>query len=80
VDGFWIHFDTDVLADEINPAVDYRLPGGLQFQEVEYIMRSLMQSTAVVGIDVTIFNPRLDVEGEISRKIVESLGRTFSAL
>jgi arginase len=80
VRGFWIHFDTDVLADEINPAVDYRLPGGLQFQEVEYIMHSLMQSTAVVGIDVTIFNPRLDVDGEISRKIVESLGRTFSAL
>ncbi|MBA4055469.1 MAG: arginase, partial [Marivirga sp.] len=23
VDGFWLHFDTDVLSDEINPAVDY---------------------------------------------------------
>ncbi len=28
VDGFWIHFDTDVINDELNPAVDYRLPGG----------------------------------------------------
>src|SRR5690606_11158487 len=36
LEGFWIHFDTDVLSDEINPAVDYRLPGGLQFEEVEY--------------------------------------------
>lgn len=29
LDGFWIHLDADVLNDEIMPAVDYRLDGGL---------------------------------------------------
>ena len=33
VDGFWIHFDTDVINDELNPAVDYRLPGGPRHPE-----------------------------------------------
>ncbi|HLA05061.1 MAG TPA: hypothetical protein VJZ16_03650, partial [Syntrophales bacterium] len=30
VDGFWVHLDADVLDDEIMPAVDYRLGGGLR--------------------------------------------------
>ncbi len=30
LERFWIHFDTDVLDDVINPAVAYRLPGGLE--------------------------------------------------
>ncbi|MDW0340584.1 MAG: arginase family protein [Nitrososphaeraceae archaeon] len=30
--GFWIHLDADVLDDSIMPAVDYRLPDGITFQ------------------------------------------------
>ncbi len=77
VEGFWIHFDTDVLSDEINPAVDYRLPGGLRFEQVEQLMRSLLSTGRIAGISVTIFNPRLDNDGSISKSITESLGRTF---
>ncbi|WAC13090.1 arginase family protein [Dyadobacter pollutisoli] len=39
---FWIHFDVDVLSDEIMPAVDYRLPGGLTFDEASTILQTLM--------------------------------------
>src|SRR5687767_4702467 len=42
-DGYWIHFDTDVLNDTINPAVDYRIPGGLQFEEAEYFVSNFLQ-------------------------------------
>jgi arginase len=77
VKGFWIHYDTDVLSDEINPAVDYRIPGGLQFQEIEYLIRSLLQSGKIAGITITIFNPQLDKSGSISRNITESLGKAF---
>ncbi|MFD0423433.1 arginase family protein [Streptomyces parvus] len=27
--GYWVHLDVDVLDDAIMPAVDHRLPGGL---------------------------------------------------
>jgi arginase len=77
VEGFWIHYDTDILSDEINPAVDYRLPGGLQFEEVEYLIRSLLRSGRMAGMTVTIFNPQLDKSGSISRNITESLGKAF---
>lgn len=73
----WIHFDTDVLADEINPAVDYRLPGGLLFDQLEYLLHGLLTSIPVAGISVTIFNPRLDGDGSIARNIVNSIGRSF---
>lgn len=78
VEGFWIHFDTDVLSDAINPAVDYRLPGGLQYEQVEYYIRSLLLTGRMMGISVTIFNPRLDNSGHISKSITESLGRAFN--
>lgn len=77
VEGFWIHFDTDVLSDEINPAVDYRLPGGLQYEQVEYLIRCFLLTGRMTGLSVTIFNPRLDKNGHISKNITESLGRTF---
>ena len=77
---FWIHFDTDVLSDEVNPAVDYRLPGGLQFEQVELLLSRLLQSDRMAGISVTIFNPRLDTTGQISKEISESLGRAFALM
>lgn len=80
VEAFWVHFDTDVLSDEINPAVDYRLPGGLSFHQFEYLLRSLLTSINIAGITVTIFNPRLDSDGSIARNIVDSVGRVFSQI
>jgi arginase len=77
VEGFWVHFDTDILSDEINPAVEYRLPGGLQFEQVEYLIKNLLLTGRMVGISVTIFNPKLDRTGAIPKSIAESLGRAF---
>ena len=76
-DGFWIHFDTDVLSDEFNPAVDYHLPGGLDFGQTERLIRNLLMTGRMMGISVTIFNPRFDSDGQISKNITESLGRAF---
>ena len=75
--GFWIHFDTDVLSDAINPAVDFRLPGGLQFDQVEYLVGNLLSTGRMAGISITIFNPRLDKNGIIAHNITESIGRAF---
>lgn len=78
VEGFWIHFDTDVLSDKINPAVDYRLPGGLLFKQVEHLIKSLLLTGRIAGISVTIFNPTLDKDNSISKNIADSIGRAFN--
>jgi arginase len=74
LDGFWIHLDVDVLDDEIMPAVDYRLDGGLSFSELSDLIRILFSSRCpVVGMTITIFNPNMDLDGSTARKFVSSL-------
>jgi len=73
VDGFWIHLDADVLDDAIMPAVDYRLPGGLSWDELSATLRALMTTGHAVGMNVGIFNPALDKDGLIARGLVSCL-------
>lgn len=77
VAGFWIHFDTDVLSDDINPAVDYRLPGGLSFEETEFLLKSIFSTGKVSGMSITIFNPTLDENGSIAAKLTDCISRSF---
>lgn len=72
-EGYWIHFDTDVISDEENFAVDYRLPGGLTFAEIAQVLNTLMETGKIAGMSVTIYNPALDPEGIISRQICDCL-------
>lgn len=76
-EGFWIHYDTDVLSDDINPAVDYRLPDGLLFEDVEYLLNQLLLTGRITGIGLSIFNPKLDKTGRISKNITSSLQNAF---
>jgi arginase len=74
LDGIWIHLDADVLDDAVMPAVDYRMPGGLSWDELAAVLRAGMGAGAV-GINVTIFNPKLDEDGSIARAFVGALAR-----
>jgi arginase len=71
--GFWIHLDADVLDDTIMPAVDYRLDGGLSFSDLSELLKILLGSGCAVGMDITIFNPLLDVDGSITRRFISSI-------
>jgi arginase len=72
--GFWIHLDVDVLDDTIMPAVDYRLDGGgLSFSDLSELLKIILGSGCAVGMDITIFNPLLDVDGSIIRRFVSSI-------
>ncbi|WP_435282660.1 arginase family protein [Streptomyces koelreuteriae] len=75
--GYWIHLDVDVLEDTAMPAVDYRLPGGLTWQELETVLRTALSDGGAVGLDVAIFNPRLDPDGSIAERLTECLVRSF---
>jgi arginase len=71
--GFWIHLDVDVLDDAIMPAVDYRLKGGLNFDELSELLKIIVATGHSIGIDITIFNPNLDSDGSIARRFVSAL-------
>jgi len=76
--GFWLHLDADVLDDAIMPAVDYRLPGGLSWEELTTAMRIAAKSRRVVGLEITIYNPTLDPDGAgargLTNVIADALG------
>jgi arginase len=78
VQGFWIHLDADVLNDEDMPAVDYRQPGGLRFDELSEVLQVLLATGRAVGLTVTIFNPTKDPEGAIALRFSESIIRGLS--
>jgi arginase len=73
LEGFWIHLDADVLNDKIMPAVEYRLPGGLKWEDISELLRILIASGKAVGMDITVFNPKLDPDGSIARRLVSTL-------
>lgn len=73
LDGFWLHLDADVLDDEIMPAVDYRLSGGLSWEELSSALRVSMDTERIVGMNIGIFNPALDADGTIARNLVSCI-------
>lgn len=71
--GFWIHFDVDVLDDMIMPAVDYRMKNGLSFDELKRLLGSAFATGKVKGMTLTIYNPNLDPQRLIARNLVATL-------
>ena len=59
------------------PAVDYRLPGGLSWDELEAVLAAAIVTGRAVGLELTIFNPVLDPDGVIIRTLVARLGRAL---
>jgi arginase len=78
LDGFFIHVDADCLNDDIMPAVDYRLPGGLGFSELEAVLRIALFSGKAVGLEVAIYNPNLDRDGRAGRVLADTLARALA--
>ncbi|KGM35748.1 arginase family protein [Inquilinus limosus] len=73
LDGFFIHLDADCLDDAIMPAVDFRVPGGLSWDELGAALRVALASGKAAGIEITIYNPRLDKDGSAGRGLAEVL-------
>jgi arginase len=73
LEGIFVHVDADVLDDAIMPAVDYRQPGGLRASELSHVLRTAFDSGRVAGLEVTIYNPALDPDGEAGRRLADVL-------
>jgi arginase len=74
---FWLHLDLDVLDQAALPAVDYLMPDGLSWEALAELARPLAHSPALLGADVTIYNPALDTDGRYARRIVALLAEVF---
>ncbi len=71
-----MHLDVDVLDDALMPAVDYRHPGGITWQEAAEILGGLLTSDRARGLEVTIFNPRLDPDASIAQRLSDLITNT----
>ena len=73
LEGFWIHLDADVLDDALMPAVDYRMKDGLSYEELRQLLDAAFATQKVMGLTLTIYNPNLDPNRSIARKLVAEL-------
>ncbi|TGN78385.1 arginase family protein [Bradyrhizobium yuanmingense] len=79
LDGFFIHLDADCLDDAIMPAVDFRVPGGLLWDELSTVLRVGLASGKAVGLEITIYNPGLDEDGSAGRGLADMLAATLGS-
>ncbi|MCA1370624.1 arginase family protein [Bradyrhizobium sp. BRP14] len=80
LDGFFIHLDADCLDDAVMPAVDFRVPDGLSWDELMTTLEIILTNERAVGLEVTIYNPSLDKDGSAGRGLVEVLAGALAAV
>lgn len=79
LDGFFIHVDADCLSDAVMPAVDYRMPDGLTPEELKVVLQRALASGRAVGLEVTIYNPKLDADGSAGRQLASLLAEALGS-
>ncbi|MGU3412392.1 arginase family protein [Enterobacteriaceae bacterium C34A] len=76
---FWIHFDVDVLDQQVMPAVDSPGTPGLNRAWLEAICASLLACPLCCGMTVTVFDPDLDPDGRYAKLIAGMLRTMFAS-
>lgn len=71
LEGFFIHLDVDVLKDELMPAVDSRMEDGIDYENLNEILRPLIHSPQCFGIEITILDPDYDPTGTYTQPFVQ---------
>ena len=69
----FLHVDVDVLDSTIMPAVDSPQPDGLHHDELTALLKAIIGSGLVSGMEVTIFDPDLDADGHLARELATVL-------
>jgi arginase len=79
VNGFWIHLDADVIDPSEVPAVDSPEPNGLLVEELAALLTPLARHPLAVGLELTIYDPKLDPDRTSAAKLATLLERVLSA-
>jgi arginase len=78
LDGFWIHCDVDALDSAVMPAVDTPEPDGLGFDHLAELLRGLLADRRARGLEITIFDPDLDEDGELAEQLTACICDAFT--
>jgi arginase len=78
LEGFWIHFDADLLDPVVMPAVDSPEPGGPNLDHLAELLAPLVQHPKAIGMQVTIYDPALDLARVAGARLVEVLASVFA--
>jgi arginase len=70
VRSWWLHVDLDVLSTDALDAVDYRQPGGLDWEQLEELTSAALSIGGCYGASVVIYNPELD-KGRAASRIAD---------
>jgi arginase len=73
IDGFWVHLDADVIDPAVLPAVDSPEPGGLGLDKLASLLAPLVRHPRAVGLQFTIYDPRLDEDGTCAARLAALL-------
>ena len=73
----WIHFDVDVLDQDVFPATDYLMPNGMSWDELMPALAPLAASQSLVGFSLGCYNPDKDPDRACGRALVETLGNAL---
>lgn len=77
VDGVWLHVDADVLDDKLMHAVDSPQEDGLSYDELKTLVQTFIRSGFVTGFQLTIYDPDLDPDRTIGKRLVDELVNLF---
>lgn len=80
VSAVWLHTDLDALSTQAMAAVDYKLPGGLNWSQLGAVIAASFADVRVIGWDVTIYNPDLDPQEKTAPRIVDFISASVGAL
>jgi arginase len=70
---FWLHLDADVFDAAAMPAYTYHQPGGLDWAQLEALLRALAANPALTGVSVADFVPPLDPDGRHATRLADLL-------
>jgi len=70
---FWLHFDVDVLDQDVFPATDYLMPDGMTWEELRAVITPLLVSPALIGASLACFNPEKDPDRACGKALVAAL-------
>jgi arginase len=76
----WLHLDLDVLESELFPAVSYRQPDGLDWEQLTTLLGPLLASPALAGVSIADYNPAEDRDGAYASLLVEQLTPLLAAV
>ncbi len=77
VGHYWVHLDVDILDATVLPAVTYPQAGGIDWDELDGLLRPLLDGPGLVGFSVADLLPPLDPGGAYARRLVELLADVF---